>query len=98
MQYTLLQVTVSPSAPPSKEMSGHKKGSNQQILNIIFPPKYVSAVYSQNNIHMLSTIHTNSIPGNGQMEKARGYSERPVHLRPEQMLFSYSNCWTRSYS
>ncbi|XP_003966093.2 axonemal dynein light intermediate polypeptide 1-like [Takifugu rubripes] len=30
---------VSPSPPSEKEMAVHKRGSNQEILNIIFPPK-----------------------------------------------------------
>lgn len=45
MKLSLLQDRVSPSPQPEKETVVHKRGSNQEILNIIFPPKYVSAAY-----------------------------------------------------
>lgn len=46
MKYTLLQVLIPPSPPPSKEKPVHTKDSKQYILNTMFPPRYVLIRFS----------------------------------------------------
>lgn len=96
MKYALLQGSVLPSPPPSKEKLLHAKNSSQHILNTIFPPRYVLS--SDPMRWCCPTYSTNTVLGAGQREMTNGCNKCPVQLQQEKMLFSQENCWTKSYS